>query len=224
MSAIEHNQPNGDAALALVTIAASAGALGPLRDVVATLPGGFRAAVVIAQHLGGWSILPQILAGDTALPVTFASDGTLLHAGTVYVCPPGHHISIAPDARIMLSDRERLDFLRPSADWLFASAAATYGDRAIGVVLSGMRRDGAAGVVSIKRAGGQVIVQDPHTTQWGEMPAAAAAAAAAASEGRPSLVLTPREIGPELGRMVSAINLEAGRAEWEHPFVRQSTK
>ncbi|HJQ96798.1 MAG TPA: chemotaxis protein CheB [Candidatus Polarisedimenticolaceae bacterium] len=223
MSAIEQNQPNGEAALALVAIACSAGALGPLRDVVGSLPRGFPAAVVIAQHLGGWSVLPQILANDTELPVTFADAGETLHAGTIYVCPPKYHIAIAPDARIMLSARERLQFIRPSADWLFESAAAVYGDRAIGVVLSGMRNDGAYGASRIKRAGGRVIVQDPRSTMYGEMPAAAAAAAAATSGGA-DFILPPRDIGDALVEVVQQMNVEAGRDAWERPFVPQSTK
>ncbi|HEX5768754.1 MAG TPA: chemotaxis protein CheB [Burkholderiales bacterium] len=89
-------------------------------------------------------------------------DGDRLERGTAYVALPNRHLLVNPDGTLSLSQSELVHFVRPSADLLFESAAASYRERAIAVVLSGSGRDGAMGVKAIKKTG-TVIVQDERT-------------------------------------------------------------
>lgn len=99
--------------------------------------------------------------GATPLTVAVAQDGEPLRAGTVTFAPAGQHLLVGPGGRCYLSGSPPLRFVRPSADLLFASAAATCGARSIGVVLTGGGADGAIGAKLIHQAGGVVIAQDP---------------------------------------------------------------
>jgi two-component system chemotaxis response regulator CheB len=92
--------------------------------------------------------------------------------GTVYLAPPNQHLLIEPDGTLALSSAERHQFARPAADLLFASTAAHYEERAIGVVLTGKQVDGAAGAWAIKARGGRVLAQESATCEAPEMPAA----------------------------------------------------
>jgi two-component system chemotaxis response regulator CheB len=92
-----------------------------------------------------------------------------------YVGPADLHLLVTADRRIHLSDAAPVKFCRPAADRLFLSAAATYRERALGVVLTGCNTDGALGVQAIKWLGGRVLVQDPDTCRAGGMPRAAIA-------------------------------------------------
>src|SRR5262245_57818472 len=132
MSGIEHSikGANDDAALAVIVVTLSAGGLKPLRSFVRGLPLDIPAAVVIAQHVGGYSLLPDILATDTRVPVTFATAGGVLRRGAIYVCPAQTHVIVNPDATFALSRRERVRFFRPSGDWLLTSAAASFREHA----------------------------------------------------------------------------------------------
>src|SRR5262249_35594930 len=127
MAGIVQNEatPERDPALALIAIASSAGSLKPMLRIATDLPRHFPGAVVIAQHVASQTILPDLLRGVSQLEVVTAESGMLLRPGTIYVCPGKRHITIAPDARIWLSERDRLDHVRPSGDWLFESAAAS---------------------------------------------------------------------------------------------------
>ena len=99
--------------------------------------------------------------------------GERLAAGTVFVAPPGHHLVVDADGGLSLTDALRVQFVRPSADVLFASLAESWGRGAIAVVLTGTGRDGADGVRAVKRHGGTVIVQDEATAEFFGMPGAA---------------------------------------------------
>ena len=87
-----------------------------------------------------------------------------LHAGTVFIAPPGAHILVDPEGTISLSHRPPVHFVRPAADRLFDSIAGSFGTRAVAVVLTGTGHDGATGAQAVKRAGGMVIVQDESTS------------------------------------------------------------
>ena len=91
----------------------------------------------------------------------------------MYVVPPDHHLLVNADGSLSLTRTELVHFVRPSADLLFDSAAASFGPRAIGVVLTGTGSDGAFGVEAIKRVGGTVIAQDEATAEFFGMPGAA---------------------------------------------------
>jgi two-component system chemotaxis response regulator CheB len=87
--------------------------------------------------------------------------------------PPNRHLLVNPDGSLSLSQSELVHFVRPSADLLFESVAASYKDRAIAVVLTGTGSDGVMGIQAIKKMGGTVIVQDQQTSEFFGMPGAA---------------------------------------------------
>jgi two-component system chemotaxis response regulator CheB len=107
------------------------------------------------------------------LKVKQAEEGNRLSPGTAYIAPPNRHLLVNPDGTLSLSQSELVHFVRPSADLLFESVAASFKDRAIAVVLSGTGSDGSMGVKAIKKMGGTVIVQDEKTSEFFGMPGAA---------------------------------------------------
>jgi two-component system, NarL family, response regulator NreC len=164
----------------LVVIAASAGGLPAMRQVLASLPADFPGAVAIVQHRADHrpDLLPELLDAWTLLQVRSAVHGDVLEAGHIYVCPPGMHMTTRPCIQLAAGPRRR--FVRPSADLMLESAARVYGDRAIGIILSGAGSDGALGSRAIVEAGGRVIAQDPSSCDHAGMPTAALAATSAA--------------------------------------------
>ncbi|MFO5476450.1 MAG: chemotaxis protein CheB [Dolichospermum sp.] len=165
------NLPNFE----IVAFAASAGGLTALIEVLTDLPADFKAAIVVVQHLDPRhpSLMAEILSRRTVLKVIQAKEGDTLTVGTVYIAPPNNHLLVNGDGKICLSQSEMVHFLRPSADLLFESVAASYQERAIAIVLSGTGTDGAMGVEAIKKMGGTVIVQDAKTAEFPGMPTAA---------------------------------------------------
>lgn len=154
---------------------ASAGGLTALVNVLSNIPAEFTAAITIVQHLGPQyrSLMAEILTRRTDIIVKQAEEGDRLIPGTAYVAPPNRHLLVNGDGTLSLSQSELVHFLRPSADLLFESVAATYKHRAIAVVLSGTGHDGAMGVKAIKKMGGIVIVQSIKTSEFTGMPSAA---------------------------------------------------
>jgi two-component system chemotaxis response regulator CheB len=141
------------AAFDIVALAASAGGLKALSEVLAGLPAEFPAAVVVVQHLDPRyrSRMADILSRRTALCVREAKEGDALSGSQVYIAPPNRHLLVNPDATLSLSQSELVHFVRPSADLLFESVAASFKHRAIAVVLSGTGSDGSMGVKAIKK-------------------------------------------------------------------------
>ncbi|MEH2368984.1 chemotaxis protein CheB [Nostoc sp.] len=164
-----------NAAFDVVAIAASAGGLTAIVKVLSTLPAEFPAAIAIVQHLAPEhpSFMAEILSRRTNITVKQAQEGDCLTPRTAYVAPPNRHLLVNGDSTLSLSQSELVNFLRPSADLLFESVAATYKDRAIALVLTGTGSDGAMGVEAIKKMGGTVIVQDVKTAEFSGMPSAA---------------------------------------------------
>jgi two-component system, chemotaxis family, protein-glutamate methylesterase/glutaminase len=183
----------------IVALAASAGGLRALTDVLATLPADFRAALVVVQHLDPRhrSLMAEILSRRTALRVQEAHEGDTLQPGVAYIAPPNRHLLVNPDSTLSLSQTELVHFVRPSADLLFESVAASYRERAIAVVLSGTGRDGAMGVKAINKMGGTVIVQDQKTSEFSGMPEAAQ------QTGIADFILPLAEIAPALQTLVN---------------------
>jgi two-component system chemotaxis response regulator CheB len=163
------------AAFDVVALAASAGGLTALSQVLAGLPDDFPATIVVVQHLDPRhrSLMADILSRRTTLRVKQAEEGDRLASATVYIAPPNRHLLVNPDGSLSLSQSELVHFVRPSADLLFESVAASYRDRSIAVVLTGTGSDGVMGVQAIKKMGGTVIVQDEKTSEFFGMPGAA---------------------------------------------------
>lgn len=159
----------------VVALAASAGGLNALTQLLAALPTDFPAAIVVVQHLDPRhrSLMADIVSRRTPLRVKQASQGDRLQPGTVYIAPPNRHLLVNPDSSLALTVTELVSFVRPSADLLFESVAAAYKERAIAVVLTGTGSDGAMGVRAIKKLGGTVIAQDDKTAEFSGMPGAA---------------------------------------------------
>jgi two-component system chemotaxis response regulator CheB len=173
---------------------ASAGGLAAIRDVLAALPATFPVPIVVLQHMSEnlESLLPEILARDTALKVCRAREGALLKVGTVHVAVPGAHLCVSSTGKLLLSHAAVVHFSRPSADTLLRSVAAEFGDQSIVVVLTGAGVDGAEGARAVEDSGGRVIAQDRETSQHFGMPRAAALAT------RVPLVLPLGSIAPAL--------------------------
>jgi two-component system, chemotaxis family, protein-glutamate methylesterase/glutaminase len=164
----------------VIAIATSAGGLVALSRLLGSLPPAIEAGVVVVQHLqpDRPSRLAEILGWHTGLEVKEAAAGEILRSGTVYVSPPDVHLMVTIDGRLVLSHLPPLNFCRPSGDRLFASIAASYGARAIAVVLTGTGCDAAAGASEVRRLGGTVIAQDEATSAFFGMPWAAIKAGA----------------------------------------------
>jgi two-component system chemotaxis response regulator CheB len=161
----------------VVVLLASAGGLDALCAVLGDLPTDFPAAVVVQQHLGGHtSVLPAILSWRTNRDASWAVDGQPIRPRHVSVCPAGVYMELKPDGTCSLRTSEAV--IEHRFDVLLTSVARSYGPRALAVVLSGAGRDGAAGTVAMKRAGGIVIAQSQETAQYPSMPIAAAEAGA----------------------------------------------
>jgi two-component system chemotaxis response regulator CheB len=142
--------------------------------MVAGLPPDFTAATLVVLHVPRYSpsALPAILGRATPLPVSSAVDGEPLRPGRVYVAQPDRHLLLM-DGHIRLTRGPTENGHRPAIDPLFRSAAVTGGPRVIGVVLSGSRDDGAAGLAAVSRRGGLAVVQDPADALHASMPRAA---------------------------------------------------
>lgn len=184
----------------VIVMGASAGGVEALRAVVAGLPPDLDATVLVVLHLPRTapSALPLILGRATVLPVATAADGTELSAGRIYVAPVDHHMLLL-EGRIRLSRGPSENGHRPAIDPLFRSAAVAFGPRVIGVVLSGSRDDGAAGMAAISRCGGTAVVQDPEHALHPSMPASVLAAT------HVDHVCPAEKIGPLLGELTSEV-------------------
>ncbi|MBV8915188.1 MAG: chemotaxis protein CheB [Acetobacteraceae bacterium] len=161
----------------IVVIGGSSGATAPLKMILAALPADLPAAVFIVLHIPVRSIgiLQTVASAAGPLPVHQAAEGMEIVPGNVYLAVPDRHLILA-EGHMKLGRGPRENMARPAIDPLFRSAAAAYGSRVIGVVLSGLLSDGASGLEAIKRCGGFTLVQDPADAIADEMPRNAALA------------------------------------------------
>ncbi|HWG20613.1 MAG TPA: chemotaxis protein CheB [Terracidiphilus sp.] len=191
----------------IVVIGGSAGSIGAIEEIVQSLPPDLDAAIFVVIHLSprGRSYLPQILDRRCSLPVTAAQDGDRIEPGHVYVAPPDRHLLIAQD-HIHLTRGPKEGLHRPSINVTFRSAGMTYGSRVIGILLSGLLDDGAAGLWEIAQDGGITIVQDPDEAPFPSMPLNAI------QDAGIDYCLMAAEIGGVVGDLVKGSEPQRGRA------------
>ena len=182
----------------IVAMAASAGGITALGRVLGGLPAGFHVPVLVVQHLDPrhQTIIADVLGRRAKMPVRLASEGEQAEAGTIYIAPPNRHLLVGAEGTLTLSSSELVHFVRPSADLLFESVAASYRSRAIACVLTGSGSDGSMGVSAVKTRGGTVIAEDPETAEFRGMPEAAVAS------GAVDFVLPLDEIAPVIRGLV----------------------
>jgi len=182
----------------VVAIGASAGGLKALTTILSGLPGDLPVAILIVQHLDPRhkSLMADILQRNCKMPVKEAENGEQIKPGFVYIAPPNKHM-LATNKRIVLTTTAFVHFSRPSIDLLFDSVAADYGDKTIGIVLTGTGVDGSIGIKAIKERIGTTIAQDEGTSEHYGMPAAAIAT------GAVDFVLPIQDIAPAIIRLVT---------------------
>ena len=155
---------------AVIAIGGSAGAIEVITQILAALPSDLPAPVLVVVHIAPTSsALPEILERRTSLLVRRPVNGEALEAGRVYVAPPDQHLTVA-EGRIVLDREPRENGHRPAVDPLLRSIARDYGRAGVGVIVSGARDDGSAGLIHIKHAGGVALVQDPEESLYDGMP------------------------------------------------------
>jgi len=179
---------------AAVGICASTGGPQALAAVLGNVPATFAIPILVVQHISAGFIdgFARWLDAEVPLPVRLARPGTMPSAG-IWIAPEGAHLTVTPKRRLAL-DTETAGLHRPSGDVLLRSLAAAYGRDAVAVVLTGMGRDGAAGLADVERAGGLTIAQDEQTSAVFGMPRVAADLGA-------EHVLPLHEIAPRLGAL-----------------------
>lgn len=183
----------------VVAIAASLGGPKAIAEVLEDLPSDFPAPVVICQHItpGFSDDLARWLSSETGHRVQEASDGQRLVKSEFFIAPSHLHLVVNPSGVVRLDDSEPVGGFKPSCDLMLSSVAQSFGKKALGVVLTGMGRDGARGLHAIRTAGGHTIAQDQATSVVFGMPGEAVALGAAEQ------VLALDEIGAQLVRWVS---------------------
>ncbi len=156
----------------VVAIGSSTGGPRALEEIIPNLPGDLSAGVLVAQHMpsGFTAAMAQRLNTLSQVEVREAGDGDRITRGTVLIGPGGRHLTVSKKRRVRITDDLPVWGVRPAADLLLRSAAEAFGADSVGVVLTGMGRDGADGVRAIREAGGQTMAQDEATSVVYGMP------------------------------------------------------
>ncbi|HEY0045632.1 MAG TPA: chemotaxis protein CheB [Flavobacterium sp.] len=156
----------------IIVIGASAGGFPVLQNIIKGLDGSIDAAVVIVLHISRKSNsvnISELFQRHTSLKCRVAADGMALKKGYVYIAPPDHQLMVTENV-LRVNQGPHENKYRPSIDVLFRSAAVNFGNRAIGVILTGLLEDGTSGMFAIKRTGGRCIVQNPDDAEYSDMP------------------------------------------------------
>ena len=214
----------------IIVVGASLGGVEALPLVIGSLPPGLSAAILVVLHMHPSSPgrLAALLRRTSRMPVANAVDGETIRSGQVYVAVPNQHLMIE-DRRIRLSRGPRESHARPAIDVLFRSAAQEFGERVIGVLLTGTLDDGTAGLWAIKDRGGIAVVQAPDEAPYASMPRNALrhvrvdhvlkiSEMAPVLERLTSETLITREAAPMNGKMKAEIDVALGRTRSEADF------
>lgn len=155
----------------IVLIGGSAGSFQSISQIVSELDAQLPIAIIVVIHMGTHSFdsLLANLQKVTNFSLGYAEQEQSIEAGYVYVVPPNHHCMVQ-NGKLYLHRGPRVNTFRPSIDIAFRSAAVNYAARAVGVILSGLRDDGAIGMQAIKSCGGTTIVQSPDEAEYEDMP------------------------------------------------------
>ncbi|MDZ5634064.1 chemotaxis protein CheB [Janthinobacterium sp. GMG1] len=161
----------------LIVMGASVGGVSALSTIFSALSANLPAAILVVMHVGARnSVLPEILGKTSALPVRFAEEREPVRAGRILLAPPDRHMlvaNLAGQATVELTRGPKENHTRPAIDPLFRSAAAAFGPKVVGVILSGYLDDGTAGLQAIKACGGKALVQEPQDAVAPSMPQSA---------------------------------------------------
>lgn len=194
-------KPSTGGAKKLVVIGSSTGGPKAVEEVFASIPPNFPAGIIVVQHMPKdfTRSFAERLNGLFPFPVKEAEEGDLVENGKVLVAPGDYHLTISADHRVSLNQDERVMFLRPAIDVTMNALPNVYGAKIIGVILTGMGRDGAKGMGVIKNAGGITIAQDRNTSTIYSMPRAVA------EEGNADYVLPLNRIGRVITELISTM-------------------
>lgn len=156
-----------------IVIGASAGAVQALSRILPRLPSTFPLPVLVVVHVpAAPSGLTALFRAKCEIRVREPDDKEPIEPGTIYFAPPGYHMLVEEDRSIALSMDEPILFSRPSINMLFETAAESYGDGLVGIVLTGANEDGADGAASIAAAHGTILIEDPAHAFSATMPSA----------------------------------------------------
>ena len=164
--ACEYRPASSLAGEKVICIGASTGGPQAIKEILVSLPHEFPVPILIVQHMsaGFTEGMVSWLKNNTGHDVRLAAHGDFLRSGVVYFAPEGFHTEISADKRVLLSKAPNVNEIRPSVSVLFKSAARNLRSLVVGVLLTGMGRDGADGLLEIKRAGGYTIAQDEESS------------------------------------------------------------
>ena len=190
----------------VIAIGASTGGPPVLNTILSLLPRDLPVPVLIVQHIAPGFVVGFVewLAGAAHFPMHIAAHGQPALPGHGYVAPDGYHMGVAPGPRIVLSQQAPENGLRPAVAYLFRSVAQVMGARAIGVLLTGMGRDGAEELKVMKDRGALTIAQDEASSIVHGMPGVAIQLGAA------TYVLPPESIAAMLAGLVEKVNGRSG--------------
>ncbi len=173
-----------------IVIGASAGGLSALTALFGDLPANFPLPIMVVQHRyrDQLNLLEEILQNKCKIRIRQVEEKEKILPGTVYIAPPDYHLLVEEDFTFSLSSDPLVSFSRPSIDVLFESAAIAFKRSLVGIVLTGANKDGAAGLLAIKKQGGLTVAQSPAEAEYPYMPQAAV------DKGGAMLVLSLEEI------------------------------
>lgn len=181
----------------VVVIGAALGGVSAIAKIAQSWPAELPTSVLIALATPDQPapVVLQIIASYAPVPVAYATHGETVKPRHIYLSPPGKHLVVGQGGVLRLDSGNAFDTSRPSVNWLFASAAAIFGPRIIGIILSGNSKDGVQGMLDIEAAGGIGIVQDPAEAGAPQMPASTI------RRDHPRYQLKAREIAPMVRKL-----------------------
>jgi two-component system chemotaxis response regulator CheB len=155
-----------------LVIGASYGGPEAIKLVLSELPANMKIPVIVVLHIGNNNISTfiELLNRDKKYIVKEVEEDDEINAGTIYFAPPNYHLQVENSCSFSLSTAEKVNFSRPSIDVLFETAAWTFKNELLGILLTGSNSDGAEGLKTIKKFGGTTIVENPETAFAKTMP------------------------------------------------------